>query len=230
MKSEKNYLGFLIHKLYQILKSFAGTFWWAQTSYFWRVYTCTTIPRECVETFRKIAPPKPYGESNLIGWLLPIPYAFHGGLFLLRLLPLHTYIVSPRVWSEKKWSPIIYKSCLIWQDLLKLSALMKKWVEGKSSKAFSSFFANVLPFLMIFQSGAYQAKCKCATIYISTSRKSSNLAKLKKKPCLTCLKPIFLADSWYPKIGFWVPTYYLPSAHCPALTAESSKIFWNLRQ
>ena len=37
MKNEKNYMGFLIHKIYQILKRFAGTFRWAQTSYFWRV-------------------------------------------------------------------------------------------------------------------------------------------------------------------------------------------------
>ena len=37
MKNEKNYMGFLIHKIKQILKRFAGTFCWAQTSYLWRV-------------------------------------------------------------------------------------------------------------------------------------------------------------------------------------------------
>ena len=37
MKNEKNYMGFLIHKLQQILKRFAGTFCWAQNSYLWRV-------------------------------------------------------------------------------------------------------------------------------------------------------------------------------------------------
>ena len=37
MKNEKNYVGFLIHKLWQILKYFSRALSWAQTSYFWRV-------------------------------------------------------------------------------------------------------------------------------------------------------------------------------------------------
>ena len=36
MKNEKNYMGFHIPKVWQILKRFAGVFRWAQTSYFWR--------------------------------------------------------------------------------------------------------------------------------------------------------------------------------------------------
>ena len=39
MKNEKNYVGFLIHKIWQILKRFARALSWAQTSYFWRVST-----------------------------------------------------------------------------------------------------------------------------------------------------------------------------------------------
>ena len=38
MKNEKNYMGFHIPKVWQILKRFAGAFHQAQTSYFWRVY------------------------------------------------------------------------------------------------------------------------------------------------------------------------------------------------
>ena len=37
MKNEKNYVGFLIPKVWQILKHFVGAFHQAQTSYFWRV-------------------------------------------------------------------------------------------------------------------------------------------------------------------------------------------------
>ena len=37
MKNGKKYVGFLIHKLYQILKQFVGKILWAQTFYFWRV-------------------------------------------------------------------------------------------------------------------------------------------------------------------------------------------------
>ena len=39
MKNEKNYMGFLIHNIWQILKRFSGALIWVQTSYFWRVYT-----------------------------------------------------------------------------------------------------------------------------------------------------------------------------------------------
>ena len=38
MKNEKIYMGFLIHKIEQILKRFSRAFRWAQTSYFWRVH------------------------------------------------------------------------------------------------------------------------------------------------------------------------------------------------
>ena len=34
---EKNYMGFLIHKIWQILKHFSRQLSWAQTSFFWRV-------------------------------------------------------------------------------------------------------------------------------------------------------------------------------------------------
>ena len=37
MKKEKNYMGFLIPKVWQILNHFAGAFHQAQTSYFWGV-------------------------------------------------------------------------------------------------------------------------------------------------------------------------------------------------
>ena len=37
MKNEKNYVGFRIPKVWQILKRFVGASRWAQTSYFWRV-------------------------------------------------------------------------------------------------------------------------------------------------------------------------------------------------
>ena len=37
MKNGKNYVGFLINKIWQILKRFSGALSWAQTSYFWRV-------------------------------------------------------------------------------------------------------------------------------------------------------------------------------------------------
>ena len=37
MKNEKNYMGFLVTKIWQILKHFSRAFCWAQTSYFWRV-------------------------------------------------------------------------------------------------------------------------------------------------------------------------------------------------
>ena len=42
MKNYKNYMGFRIPKVWQILKHFAGVFRWVQTSYFWRV-TCYII-------------------------------------------------------------------------------------------------------------------------------------------------------------------------------------------
>ena len=45
MKNEKNYMGFLIPKVWQILKPFAGAFHQAQTSYFWRV-TCHFFPNQ----------------------------------------------------------------------------------------------------------------------------------------------------------------------------------------
>ena len=44
MKNEKNYMGFLISKVWQILKHFGGAFRWAQTSYFWRVW-CGIEPK-----------------------------------------------------------------------------------------------------------------------------------------------------------------------------------------
>ena len=37
MKNEKNYMGFRIPKVWQILKHFTGAFHRAQTSYFWRL-------------------------------------------------------------------------------------------------------------------------------------------------------------------------------------------------
>ena len=37
MKNEKNYMGFRIPKVWQILKHFAGTFHWAQTLKLWGV-------------------------------------------------------------------------------------------------------------------------------------------------------------------------------------------------
>ena len=37
MKNEKNYAGFHIPKIWQILKRFSRALSWAQTSYFWRV-------------------------------------------------------------------------------------------------------------------------------------------------------------------------------------------------
>ena len=37
MKNEKNYMGFLIIKIWQILKRFGGTKTLAKTSYFWGV-------------------------------------------------------------------------------------------------------------------------------------------------------------------------------------------------
>ena len=43
MKKEKNYMGFHIPKVWQILKRFAGAFHWAQTSYFWSVRTCCNM-------------------------------------------------------------------------------------------------------------------------------------------------------------------------------------------
>ena len=43
MKNEKNYMGFHIPKVWQILKHFVGAFHWAQTSYFWRV--CSVLPK-----------------------------------------------------------------------------------------------------------------------------------------------------------------------------------------
>ena len=39
MKNEKNYMGFLIHKVRQILKRFSRALGWAQTSYLWAVYS-----------------------------------------------------------------------------------------------------------------------------------------------------------------------------------------------
>ena len=38
MKNEKNYMGFLIAKIWQILKRFSRALSWAQTSYFWKVH------------------------------------------------------------------------------------------------------------------------------------------------------------------------------------------------
>ena len=38
MKNEKIYLGFLIYKIWQILKRFSRAISWAQTSYFWWVH------------------------------------------------------------------------------------------------------------------------------------------------------------------------------------------------
>ena len=37
MKNEKNYMGFLKHKIWQILKHFSRALGWAQTSYLWGV-------------------------------------------------------------------------------------------------------------------------------------------------------------------------------------------------
>ena len=37
MKNEKNYMGFVMIKIWQILKHFYRALSWAQTSYFWRV-------------------------------------------------------------------------------------------------------------------------------------------------------------------------------------------------
>ena len=36
-KNEKNYMGFLMHKIWQILKHLSRVLIWAQTSYFWGV-------------------------------------------------------------------------------------------------------------------------------------------------------------------------------------------------
>ena len=38
MKNEKNYMGFLIHKIWHILKRFSRALSWAQTSYLWGVH------------------------------------------------------------------------------------------------------------------------------------------------------------------------------------------------
>ena len=48
------YMGFLIHKKKQILKRFAGTFRWAQTSYFWWVISSDVIfsNKSYVTTFK----------------------------------------------------------------------------------------------------------------------------------------------------------------------------------
>ena len=37
-KTEKNYMGFLVTKIWQILKRFSRALSWEQTSYFWRVW------------------------------------------------------------------------------------------------------------------------------------------------------------------------------------------------
>ena len=48
MKNEKNYVGFIIHKTWQILKRFSRALICAQTSYFWRVnsrsFCCSSWP------------------------------------------------------------------------------------------------------------------------------------------------------------------------------------------
>ena len=51
MKNEKNYVGFLITKIWQILKRFAGTFHWVQTSYFWRVINGMVINFGAIKYF-----------------------------------------------------------------------------------------------------------------------------------------------------------------------------------
>ena len=45
MKNEKNYMGFLILKIWQILKHFTRVLSWAQTCYFWRVFWITTFKK-----------------------------------------------------------------------------------------------------------------------------------------------------------------------------------------
>ena len=45
-KIKKNYMGFLITKIWQILKRFYRALSWAQTTYFWRVYYYTEEKEE----------------------------------------------------------------------------------------------------------------------------------------------------------------------------------------
>ena len=74
---------------------------------------------------------------------------------------------------------------------------MEKWFAGKS------FFANFLPYLMIFQSAAKLWK---------TIKYAKILAKNEEKHCSICLKPIFrqIPDT-YPKksdFGYTIPIIF----------------------
>ena len=62
MKNEKNYVGFLITKIWQILKRFSRALSWAQTSYFWRV--CCTMGLCTLTTPSKIKIANP----NILLW------------------------------------------------------------------------------------------------------------------------------------------------------------------
>ena len=64
-------------------------------------------------------------------------------------------------------------------------------------QGFSLFFDKFLPCLMIFQSETTRSHC------MQNFEKSSNMAINEVKPCSTCLKPISLANSEYPKMHFW---------------------------
>ena len=50
MKNEKNYMGFLITKIWQILKRSSRALSWAQTSYFWRVRYNLGLPNNFLWT------------------------------------------------------------------------------------------------------------------------------------------------------------------------------------
>ena len=70
-------------------------------------------------------------------------------------------------------------------------------------QGFFSFFANFLPHLMIFQSGACGRCCRTLKNHQIMQKFGEN----EEKPWSTCLQLIFRnrpADSVYPKIGFRV--------------------------
>ena len=54
MKNEKNYLGFLLHKIWQILKHFSRALSWAQTFYFWAVLF--NLPESMKVMYERVAP------------------------------------------------------------------------------------------------------------------------------------------------------------------------------
>ena len=63
MKNEKNYVGFCIPKIWQILKPFAGTFDQALTSYFWRV--CRNRSQEVIEFSEPFQVPSNFWKSAI---------------------------------------------------------------------------------------------------------------------------------------------------------------------